>query len=250
MPKAAKTAKAAKSAKATAKTAVKATVKPTAQPVAAQWTGTALPVVRLDGAEAGSIEVGDEFLTARVNTALLHQLVNMYRASQRAGTADTKRRSEVSGGGKKPWKQKHTGRARAGSTRSPLWRHGGIIFGPHPRDFGYQVPAKMRRAGLLEAFRAKARDGEITIIDVLAADKPSTKVFGSTKLFKDLTKATLVILERQETNVVRSLRNIRWVELTDAKSVTVWDLLNHRRVIMARAAWPIIEERCRDHNNA
>ena len=194
--------------------------------------------------------MGDDFFTAPINTALLHQLMLAYRAGQRAGTADTKRRSEVSGGGKKPWKQKHTGRARAGSIRSPLWRHGGIVFGPHPRDFSYQMPAQMRRAGLLEALRAKARDGELTVVDRLAAEKPSTKAFATTKVFQELSGSTLVVLERFEPNVVRSLRNIWCVELASAKEVTVFDLLNHRRVLLTKSAWPILETRVRDNRHA
>ena len=204
-----------------------------------------LPILQLNGELAGSVEVGEQFLTAPINKTLLHQLVLAYRAGKRAGTADTKRRSEVSGGGKKPWKQKHTGRARAGSIRSPLWRHGGIVFGPHPRDFSYRMPAKMRRAGLLEALRAKARDGELTLVAELAASQPSTRTFAKTKLFQDLSAATLVVLDRFEPNVVRSLRNLRHVELSTAHEVTAFDLLNHRRVLMTKAAWPILEQRCR-----
>ena len=203
-----------------------------------------IPVVQLDGQQTDVIAVGKDFLTAPINKPLLHQLVLAYRAGRRAGTADTKRRSEVSGGGKKPWKQKHTGRARAGSIRSPLWRHGGIIFGPHPRDFSYQMPAKMRRAGLLEALRAKARDGELTMVQELAASKPSTKAFAATKVFQELPQMTLVVLERFEPNIVRSLRNLRQVHLSTAHEVTAFDILNHRRVLMAKAAWPILEQRC------
>src|SRR3989338_8676489 len=195
---------------------------------AAKHAARQLPVVHLTGEPAGSISVGEEFFTAPINTALLHQLTLSYRASRRAGTADTKRRSEVSGGGKKPWKQKHTGRARAGSTRSPLWRHGGIVFGPHPRDFGYRLPAAMRSAGLLEVLRAKARDGEWTVVQQLTTDKPSTKTFAATKIFKELSTSTLVVLDRYEPAIVRSLRNLRHVELSSAREVTMFDLLTHR----------------------
>lgn len=209
-----------------------------------------LPVVQLNGEPAGTIPVGEEFLTAPINTALLHQLTLAYRASRRAGTADTKRRSEVSGGGKKPWRQKHTGRARAGSIRSPLWRHGGIIFGPHPREFGYRLPAAMRRAGLLEALRAKARDGELTVVQELAATQASTKTFAATKVFKDVSGSTLVVLDRFEPAVVRSLRNLCCVDLASAREVTAWDIVNHRRVLLTKAAWPILETRCREVNDA
>ena len=206
-------------------------------------------MVQLNGEPSGTVEVEAEFLTAPINTALLHQLVLAQRASLRAGTASTKRRSEVSGGGKKPWKQKHTGRARAGSIRSPLWRHGGIIFGPHPRDFGYQLPAQMRRAGLLEALRAKVRDGDLTIVQELSAAQPSTKAFAATKLFQGLACSTLIILDRLEPMVVRSLRNIDGVVLTSAQDVTAYDIVNHRRVLMTKAAWTMMEARCREREH-
>ena len=209
-----------------------------------------LPIVALSGAAAGAIAVDKEFLTAPVNTALLHQLVQAQRASLRAGTASTKRRGEVSGGGKKPWKQKHTGRARAGSIRSPLWRHGGITFGPHPRDFGYRLPLQMRRAGLREALRAKAREGELTIVSELAATQISTKAFAATKLFQDLAQSTLVVLERLEPMIVRSLRNLRGVTLTSASDVTAYDLVNHRRVLVTTAAWAMLDARSREHHDA
>src|SRR3989338_9833041 len=136
---------------------------------AAKTAARQLPVVHLTGEPAGSISVGEEFFTAPINTALLHQLALSYRASRRAGTADTKRRSEVSGGGKKPWKQKHTRRARAGSTRSPLWRHGGLIFGPRRRDMSYRLPQTIRRIALLESLKGKLRAQELVVLEQLEA---------------------------------------------------------------------------------
>ena len=209
-------------------------------------TSNELPVVQLSGEPSGAVQVGEEFLTAPIKTALLHQVVLAQRASLRAGTADTKRRSEVSGGGKKPWKQKHTGRARAGSIRSPLWRHGGIIFGPHPRDFSYRLPATMRRAGLLEALRAKARDQELTLVDSIASQDGRTKTLAKTKVLQNISVTTLIVLERLEPMTVRALRNLDRVTLIGAAEVTAFQLVNHRRVIMTKNAWAIVAGRCRE----
>ena len=209
-------------------------------------TPATLAVVQPTGEPAGTVQVGTEFFTAPIKTGLLAQVILAYRANQRAGTASTKTRAAVSGGGKKPWRQKHTGRARAGSIRSPLWRHGGIIFGPHPRDFGYRLPAQMRRAALLEALRAKAHDGELTVVTGLTAERPSTKAMAKLAVLQPQDQhRILVVLERLEPAVYRSLRNLAHVELQVAQQLTAYDLLNHQRVVLTQPAWAIVEARCR-----
>ncbi len=180
-----------------------------------------------------------------VNTELLYQAVRMYRANERAGTASTKTRGEVRGGGKKPWKQKHTGRARAGSIRSPLWRHGGITFGPHPRDFSYTLPERIRRQALAESLTAKLRDHELILLDALKADVPKTKPFAGILKQFEITKPSLIVLASLDAATTRSLRNLEHITLRRASDVTAFDVLNHDKVIMPKDAWAVIEARVR-----
>ena len=144
-----------------------------------------IPIFNINGEPVGKEPVDSAVWEGRVNKAVLLQAVAMYRANQRQGSASTKTRGHVSGGGKKPWKQKHTGRARAGSIRSPLWRHGGIVFGPHPRDFSYELPKAIRRLALFESLKGKLQDSKLLILDGLFAEVHKTKPFRNlAKVFK------------------------------------------------------------------
>ena len=207
-----------------------------------------ISVVDLTGKTVEKLTLKDEMWGGSVNLRLLAQAARMYRSNQRAGTAATKKRGEVSGGGKKPWKQKHTGRARAGSNRSPLWRHGGVTFGPQPRDFGYELPKTIRRIALLESLKGKLIDQELVIVNQIQADQPKTKPFaGLAGTFKVAGKSVIVLEEFKEP-VVRSLRNLDKFELRRADDLSAFDVLNANKVLITKPAFKKIETRLEKAN--
>ena len=202
-----------------------------------------LPIVDLNGKAAGKLTLKDDLWAGPVNLRLLNQAIHMYRSNQRAGTASTKTRAHVSGGGKKPWKQKHTGRARAGSIRSPLWRGGGIVFGPHPRDFSYQLPKQIRRKALIESLKGKIRDQELVVLKELAATEPKTKPFAGLGKTFGVEKRSVIVLEQFQDPTVKSLRNLATFDLRRADDVNAFDVLNAHKVLVTKAAWQRIEQR-------
>jgi large subunit ribosomal protein L4 len=167
----------------------------------------------------------------------------MYRANQRAGTASTKTRAKVSGGGKKPWRQKHTGRARAGSIRSPLWRHGGVVFGPHPRDHGYQLPKAIRRKALLESLKGKLQDQELVVLNQLQASQPKTKPFAGLAKVCGVTQRSVIVLDAFNEPLVKSLRNLSAFELRRADDLNAFDVLNAQKVVLPKTAFQRLEQR-------
>ncbi|MBI2094494.1 MAG: 50S ribosomal protein L4 [Candidatus Omnitrophica bacterium] len=203
----------------------------------------ALAVYNLQGKEVEKITLNPAIWSGRVNTALLVQAVAMYRTNQRIGTAATKTRGNVSGGGKKPWKQKHTGRARAGSTRSPLWRHGGIVFGPHPRNMHYRLPQTMRQRALLESLKGKVQDQELVLIDQLKADTPKTKPFSKLAKTFEVNRKALIVLEQPAEELIKSLRNLPQFSLQQASSLNALDVLNVHKVLLTKAAFERIQIR-------
>jgi large subunit ribosomal protein L4 len=199
-------------------------------------------VYNKEGATVGEITLSDAVFGAEVNTGLLHEVVQMYLANQRQGTSDTKTRAEVSGGGKKPWRQKGTGRARAGSTRAPNWRHGGVTFGPHPRSYGWTMPKKARRVALRSALSSKLEAGDLIVLDSFELETPKTKEVVA--LLKNLGaegKAYLVLGE-QNTVVYKSARNIAGVNTNAARNLNVYEVLNGGKVILTRDAVAKVEE--------
>lgn len=172
-----------------------------------------------------SLELPDPIFGAPVKTHVLHTVVRMQLAGRRQGTADTKGRSEVSGGGKKPWKQKGTGRARSGTTRSPLWRHGGTVFGPHPRDYAFQVPKAVRRQALCGALTAKAQAGAIRVLESLSLEKPSTKAMAGLLSASGAEGKMLVVLPGRDDIVERSARNLPEVRVLTVRGLNVYDVL-------------------------
>ena len=210
-----------------------------------------LPVVDLIGKPVGQLTLDDALWGGRVNLRLLSQALHVYRSNQRAGTASTKTRGDISGGGKKPWKQKHTGRARAGSTRSPLWRHGGSTFGPRPRDASYRLPQAIRRVALLESLKGKLRDSELVVVKGLNASEPKTKPFaGLAKTFKVVGKSVIVLDESREP-LIKSLRNLARFELRQAGNLNALDVLNAQKVILTERAFEQLEQRVqKEHANA
>ncbi len=193
-------------------------------------------IVDLNNAPVGSIELSDAVFGAEVNEALLYEAVRQYTAAKRGGNAATKTRHEVSGSGKKLWKQKGTGRARMGSIRSPLWRHGGTTHGPQPRSYEYHLPRKMMLGALRSALSAKLRDGELRIVNAFNLADHKTKhmmhVLGSLE-----AKKTVLLVETVENhNLTRASRNLPGVKLVPTKDVTVYDLLKYQEVLLTELA--------------
>ncbi|MBI4323519.1 MAG: 50S ribosomal protein L4 [Candidatus Omnitrophica bacterium] len=209
-----------------------------------------LAVLDITGKTVEQLTLDEALWSGRANARLLAQAVAMYRANRRAGTASTKTRGDVSGGGKKPWKQKHTGRARAGSIRSPIWRHGGITFGPHPRDFGYSLPKAIRRKALLESLKGKLRDQELVVLNELTASEPKTKPFAGLAKTFGVARASVIVLEEFRAPLVKSLRNLARFELRRAAELNAFDVLNAQKVLLTKAALTKVEERIRLFNTA
>lgn len=195
------------------------------------------------GETVGEIELNDNIFATEVNESLIHDVVVMYQANQRVGTASTKTRAMVRGGGRKPWRQKGTGRARVGTIRSPLWRGGGIIFGPAPRDFSYTMPKKARRQALRSALSAKVIGNQLIVLDELRMDKPKTKEL--VEVLRNLGIAedkTLVVLPEGNYNVVLSANNLPKVDAADAASLNVYEVVNHAKLVLTKDALAKIEE--------
>jgi large subunit ribosomal protein L4 len=201
-------------------------------------------VYDITGAKTGEIELNDSVFGVEVNESVLHQAVVMQLASQRLGTASTKTRGLVRGGGRKPWKQKGTGRARAGSTRSPIWVGGGTTFGPQPRSYAFRMPRKQRRLAIKSALTAKLQDGELVVVDSIAFDAPKTKnVINMLSGFDAANKKSLIITGEVVENVEKSARNIPGVKAIPASSsLNVYDLLYHDKVFVTKEAITRIEE--------
>ncbi|MFH1199276.1 MAG: 50S ribosomal protein L4 [Candidatus Omnitrophota bacterium] len=202
---------------------------------------TKLPVYNFEGKEVETIELDKEAFNGEVNTAALHQAITAFRANQRCGLASTKTRGEVSGGGKKPWKQKGTGRARVGSTRSPLWRHGGVVFGPHPRDFSVRIPEKIKAVALRSSLNAKVNENNLIIIDDFIIS--STKTKEVVKLFTNLKvnpKKTnriskiLLLLDNVDNNAKLSLRNIDFLKFNSSKDANAYETLIAHKIIVTK----------------
>jgi large subunit ribosomal protein L4 len=201
-------------------------------------------VYDITGAKTGELELNDSVFGVEVNESVLHQAVVMQLASQRLGTAATKTRGLVRGGGRKPWKQKGTGRARAGSTRSPIWVGGGTTFGPQPRSYAFRMPRKQRRLAIKSALTAKLQDGELVVVDSIAFDAPKTKnVINMLSGFDAANKKSLIITGEVVENVEKSARNIPGVKAIPASSsLNVYDLLYHDKVFVTKEAITRIEE--------
>jgi len=194
-----------------------------------------------EGSQVGEIQLNDEIFGIEPNESVVHEAVLVQQASLRHGTSSTKSRGEVRGGGRKPWRQKGTGRARVGTIRSPLWRGGAIIFGPKPRDFSYSIPKKKRRLALKSVLSAKVLDGELIILDELSFEQPKTKEMVKVLDALKASKAMVVTAELDE-NVIKSARNIPGVTPSIASGLNVYDILNHDKLILTKDAVAKVEE--------
>ena len=193
-------------------------------------------VVDLNNQKVGEIELADTVFAAEVNDALLYEAVRHYQAGERAGTHKTKVRREVAGSGKKLWKQKGTGRARVGSVRSPIWRHGGTSHGPRPRDYSYKLPHKMVVGALRSALSGKLRDGELKIVQAFDFAEPKTKLAKSTLATLEGTRTVLVVDNGENKNLSLGVRNLTGVTLLETKDVNAYHLLGHKSVLLSAAA--------------
>ncbi|MBO8136884.1 MAG: 50S ribosomal protein L4 [Desulfotomaculum sp.] len=199
-------------------------------------------VYNINGEQVGEADLNDSVWGIEPNEHVLHEAVLMQLAGQRLGTHDTKTRAEVRGGGRKPWRQKGTGRARHGSIRSPIWRGGGIVFGPHPRNYKYKLPKKVRRIAMKSALSTKVKNGDILVLDNLTLDQPKTKdMVNILNNLKVDAKALVVTAEKDE-NVIKSARNIPGVKPLKAEGLNVYDLLLHDKLVITKDAVTKVEE--------
>ena len=199
-------------------------------------------VFDMRGTQVGEIDLNDKVFGIEPNEAVMQQFVKMQLANKRQGTASTKTRAEVRGGGKKPWKQKGTGRARVGSSRNPIWRGGGIVFGPKPRDYSYTLPRKVRRLALKSALSSKVKDSNIIVVDLLTFEEPKTKLMLETLGSLNAAEKTLVVTADGDVNVYKSARNIPGVKSVRADYINVFDILKYDTLLMTRDAVARVEE--------
>ncbi len=191
----------------------------------------------------GKMTLPESIFGLEVRTDILHTAVVNYLANQRQGTHATKTRGMVRGGGRKPWRQKHTGRARHGSIRSPIWKGGGVVFGPQPRDYSYKLPKKQKRLALKTALSAKLQDGELTVVDSLSFERPRTK--DMVEFLKGLGldgSSVLIVTEDKDENVYLSARNIPRVDVMRAQDLNTYELLVHQHVVMTKDALKKVQE--------
>lgn len=193
-----------------------------------------LAVYNSQGKEVEKLSLEEESLGGVVKKALLREAVLMYEANQRLGTACTKTKAEVHGSGRKPWAQKHTGRARAGMVRSPLWRKGGVVFGPKPRDYSYQIPKKAKKEALRSALLGKLLDGEVTVVDRLEMDSPCTKKMAQLLKTLGIHDSCLVVARDDNQTLWKSVRNIPGMAVLPASQLNAYEVLKRKRLLITR----------------
>ena len=188
------------------------------------------------------LELADAVFAGPINEDLMHQAVKQYLASYRSGTHKTKTRAEVSGSGRKPWRQKGTGRARVGEIRNPLWRKGGIVFGPEPRDYTYHLPRKMFRAALRSALAFKLKENQLSVVDAFSLSDHKTKAFAQALSNMGFTRKILIVDHQENPNLHLASRNLAEVELIVNLQVTPYHLLNAHQVVFSKAAIQALQE--------
>ncbi len=196
----------------------------------------------ITGSQIGDIELSDNVFGVKVNTHVMYEAVKNYLANQRQGTQSAKTRGEVRGGGRKPWRQKGTGRARQGSIRAPQWKGGGVVFAPKPRDYSYSIPKKVKRLALKSALSSKVEDQEIIVVDKLVLEQPKTKEM--VKVLKNLnsSKKTLIVIPERDEAVVRAAANIAGVKTAYVNTINVYDILNCDSFVITKDAVNKVEE--------
>ncbi|MCX7706561.1 MAG: 50S ribosomal protein L4 [Anaerolineae bacterium] len=201
-----------------------------------------VPMMNMAGEQVGEVELADTIFAAPVNIPLMHQAVVRQLANARLGTHKVKGRSEVSGGGRKPWRQKGTGRARQGSIRAAQWRGGGIIFGPTPRSYEQRMPRKMRRAALCSALSVKAAEEKVVVLDALTVPEPKTRAMAQALQRLAVDSSALILMTGPDENVERSANNLPDVKLLRANYLNIRDLLTYDYLVIPRDALTVIEE--------
>jgi large subunit ribosomal protein L4 len=201
-----------------------------------------LDIIDRSGQTAGQLDLPEDLFAARANDHLIYEAVVSYQANQRQGTAATKTRAFVAGGGKKPWRQKGTGRARVGSTRSPLWKKGGTVFGPQPRDYSYELPKKARRGALRSALALKHADRELLVVPELEVPAPKTKEAAALLKAYKLDSALLVDTA-ENANLFKAVRNLPRVKAVDVAGLNIYDVLAHKAVVFSRRAFEAVLEK-------
>ena len=196
----------------------------------------------MEGKNVGTLELADSVFGIEPNAAVMHMMVVNYLAAQRQGTQSALTRSEVSGGGRKPWRQKGTGRARQGSTRAPQWTHGGIVFAPKPRSYRFTVNKKVRRLAMQSAFSAKAQESSIIVVDSIKMDEYKTKKMAAMLSAIGVEKKALVVLPEVDSKVIKSASNIPGVKTAQVNELNVYDILNADKLVIAKDAVAKIEE--------
>ncbi len=199
-------------------------------------------VYNMEGKEVGTIELNDAVFGVTVNEHLVHMAVVQQLANNRQGTQKAKTRSEVSGGGRKPWRQKGTGHARQGSTRSPQWTGGGVVFAPVPRDYSFKMNKKEKRAALKSALSDKVANGKLVVVDALTFDAPKTKEFAKVMTNLNVNDKALVVLNDNNANVVLSAKNIPTVKTSLTNTINVYDVVNAKTLVLTQDAVKTIEE--------
>ena len=203
-----------------------------------------IDIVNQQNEKVGSLDLSDDIFGGRIKTDLIHESVVHANAADRRGTHATKTRAMVSGTGKKPWRQKGTGRAQVGEARNPLWRHGGTTFGPQPRSYDYHLPRKVEKGALRAALSQKLRDGAVTVVDALTLGEIKTKAASEllTRLGVDAGRKTLLIDVAPEEKLALSVRNLEGVRLLPSNRISARDVMNTRRVVLTRAALEKLQE--------
>lgn len=200
-------------------------------------------VKNLNNESVGQLDLRDELFATPLNEALIYDAIKNYLANQRQGTVMTKTRGNVSGSGRKLWKQKGTGRARIASLRSPLWKGGGNVHGPQPRDWSSELPRKMKRRALLSALSERLREGNLVVVESFTLDSPKTKAFAGIAKTMGWESATLIVEANPDRNLVLSSRNLPRIKVSDGVNVSIYDVLHHERIVFTREAINLLQER-------
>ncbi len=201
-----------------------------------------LSVVDMEGKNVGTVELAESVFGIEPNAHVMHMMVVNYLAAQRQGTQSALTRAEVSGGGRKPWRQKGTGRARQGSTRAPQWTHGGVVFAPKPRSYKFTVNKKVKRLAMKSAFSVKAQENNIIVVDKIALDEFKTKKIAAMLKAVEAEKKTLIVLDTADQKVIKSAANIPGAKTTQVNTLNVYDILNAEKLVIVKDAVSKIEE--------
>ena len=201
-----------------------------------------IDVLNIKGEKVDEINLSDSVFGIEVNEHAIYEAVKNHLANKRQGTQSAKTRAEVRGGGRKPWRQKGTGRARQGSTRSPQWIGGGVVFAPKPRDYSYTIPKKVRRLALKSILTSKVQNGELIVLDGISMEAPKTKEFAGIMANLKLDKKALFVTAEKNENVVKSAKNITGVKTAIVGSMNVYDIVNHGTFVITREAVEKVEE--------